>query len=78
MAAPAKVKTQSTPGTLQEVLYQGESEDRSFAKPIVTGGNGRCMHLNGFMSQPTVTDIVGKKSSGLSPTKFSKLNCCVI
>lgn len=61
MAAPPKVKTQSTPGTLQEALYQGESEDGSVAKPIVTGGNGRCMRLNGFISQPTVADIVGKK-----------------
>lgn len=71
MAAPPKVKTQSTPGTLQEVLYQGESEDGSVAKPIVTGGNGCCMCLNGFMSQLTVADIVGKKSSGsMVPNKI--------
>lgn len=71
MAASPKVKTQSTPGTLQELLYQGESEDGSVAKPIVTGGNGRCMRLNGFMSQPTVADIVGKKSSGsIVPNKI--------
>lgn len=73
MAAPPKVKTQSTPGTRQEVLYQAKSEDGSVAKPFVTGGNSRCMHLNGFMSQPPVRDIVEKKNSGLIvPTKFSK------
>lgn len=62
MAAPPAVKTQSSPGTLQEILYRGESEDRSVAKPFVTGGNGRYMHPNGFMPQPTVNDIVEEKT----------------
>lgn len=66
MAAPPMAKTQSSPGTLEDLLYWGESEDRSAAKPFLTGENGRYVYLNRFMPQPRHWHCREKKKNGLT------------